>query len=158
MTVEKKRRQLTVNLGEFHDAFLELAAKYAVKPATLAAAILKQSVSDEIQNGDKKIALLITPNNSKAVHQHLRLREDELKVLDEYSSIMGQTRHQALVGLVRAITVNEPQFTIGEIESLEKSNYELHKIGVNLNQIAHKTNMLDLEKFKIRKLKSLCNL
>ena len=37
MTVEKKRRQLTVNLGEFHDAFLELAAKYAVKPATLAA-------------------------------------------------------------------------------------------------------------------------
>lgn len=108
MTVEKKRRQLTVNLGEFHDAFLELAAKYAVKPATLAAAILKQSVSDEIQNGDKKIALLITPNNSKAVHQHLRLREDELKVLDEYSSIMGQTRHQALVGLVRAITVNEP--------------------------------------------------
>ena len=61
---------------------------------------------------------------------------------------MGQTRHQAIVGLVRAITVNEPQFTIGEIESLEKSNYELHKIGVNLNQIAHKTNMLDLEKFK----------
>lgn len=148
MTVEKKRRQLTVNLGEFHDAFLELATKYAVKPATLAAAILKQAVSDEIQNGDKKIALLITPNNSKAVHQHLRLREDELRVLDEYSAIMGQTRHQALVGLVRAITVNEPQFTIGEIESLEKSNYELHKIGVNLNQIAHKTNMLDLEKFK----------
>lgn len=147
MAVEKKRRQLTVNLGEYHDAFLELAAKYAVKPATLAAAILKQAVSDEIQNGDKKIALLITPNNSKAVHQHLRLREDELKVLDEYSSIMGQTRHQALVGLVRAITVNEPQFTIGEIEQLDRSNYELHKIGVNLNQIAHRTNTVDFKNF-----------
>ena len=26
--------------------------------------------------------------------------------------------------------------------------YQVNKIGVNLNQIAHKTNMLDLEKFK----------
>lgn len=58
---------------------------------------------------------------------------------------MGQTRHQALVGLVRAITVNEPQFTIGEIEQLDRSNYELHKIGVNLNQIAHRTNTVDLK-------------
>lgn len=60
---------------------------------------------------------------------------------------MGQTRHQALVGLVRAITVNEPQFTIGEIEQLDRSNYELHKIGVNLNQIAHRTNTVDFKNF-----------
>ena len=61
---------------------------------------------------------------------------------------MGQTRHQALIGLVRAMTVNEPQFTIGELESLESSNYELHKIGVNLNQIAHKINSMELDEFK----------
>ena len=144
----KKRCRLAIDLGEHHEAFLELAKKYDVKPATLAAIIIKQAISDEVQNGDKRIACLIPAATNNTSHQHLRLREDELKVLDEYSSIMGQTRHQALVGLVRAITVNEPQFTIGEIESLEKSNYELHKIGVNLNQIAHKTNMLDLEKFK----------
>ena len=60
---------------------------------------------------------------------------------------MGQTRHQALVGLVRAITVNEPQFTIGEIEQLDRSNFELHKIGVNLNQIAHRTNTVDFKNF-----------
>ena len=148
MTEQKKRKQLTVNLGEHHDAFIKLAESYKVKPATLASMIIKQTVSEEIQSGNKKLAELIFPTKSKKVHQHLRLREDELKVLDEYASIMGQTLHQALIGLVRAMTVNEPQFTIGELESLENSNYELHKIGVNLNQIAHKINSMELDEFK----------
>lgn len=147
MEESKKRRQITVNLGEHHDAFLELAKKYDVKPATLAAIIIKQAISDEVQNGDKRIANLIPSPTNNTSHQHLRLRSDELKILDEYASIMGQTRHQALVGLVRAITVNEPQFTIGEIEQLDRSNFELHKIGVNLNQIAHRTNTVDFKNF-----------
>lgn len=143
----KKRCRLAIDLGEHHEAFLELAKKYDVKPATLAAIIIKQVISDEVQNGDKRIACLIPAATNNTSHQHLRLRADELKILDEYASIMGQTRHQALVGLVRAITVNEPQFTIGEIEQLDRSNYELHKIGVNLNQIAHRTNTVDFKNF-----------
>ena len=33
----KKRCRLAIDLGEHHEAFLELAKKYDVKPATLAA-------------------------------------------------------------------------------------------------------------------------
>lgn len=97
-------------------------------------------------------------SNSK--HQHILLREDELAKLDRYAFIMGLTRHQAIIGIIRSVIAEEPQFTTGEIEQLAKSNYELHKIGVNLNQVAHQTNTVDLSNFadpNAKELKLLFN-
>ena len=88
----------------------------------------------------------------------LRLREDEVRLLDQYAMIMGLTRHQALVGLVRALVVDEPQFTIGEMEALNASNYDLRKLGVNVNQIAHHVNMLSKEKVSELNSKQLSEL
>lgn len=73
---------------------------------------------------------------------------------------MGMTRHQAIIGIIRSVIADEPQFTTGEIEQLAKSNYELHKLGVNLNQIAHRTNTVDFSNFTDKnkeELKTLFN-
>lgn len=105
----------------------------------------------------QNITELVPVTGKVVLHQHLRLREDEVRLLDQYAMIMGLTRHQALVGLVRALVVDEPQFTIGEMEALNASNYDL-QLGVNVNQIAHHVNMLSKEKVSELNSKQLSEL
>ena len=51
-----------------------------------------------------------------------------------------KNRNQTLIAIIRSFVANEPQYTQEEIVVLRESNSELRKIGVNLNQIAHRTN------------------
>lgn len=118
-------------------------------------------VQEEVRiSDDPQIKNLVTTAKSNSKHQHILLREDELAKLDRYAFIMGMTRHQAIIGIIRSVIADEPQFTTGEIEQLAKSNYELHKLGVNLNQIAHRTNTVDFSNFTDKneeELKTLFN-
>jgi ribosomal protein S13 len=158
---DKKRKKLTVSLGSDHDAWIALSKKYGVKPSTLAALVLKDLIEKDEKDADVKtqnITELVPVTGKVVLHQHLRLREDEVRLLDQYAMIMGLTRHQALVGLVRALVVDEPQFTIGEMEALNASNYDLRKLGVNVNQIAHHVNMLSKEKVSELNSKQLSEL
>ena len=122
---DKKRKKLTVSLGSDHDAWIALSKKYGVKPSTLAALVLKDLIEKDEKDADVKtqnITELVPVTGKVVLHQHLRLREDEVRLLDQYAMIMGLTRHQALVGLVRALVVDEPQFTIVRYFSVPKNN------------------------------------
>lgn len=160
---KQKRKKLTVSLGREHDDWIDLSQKYGVKPSTLAALVLKDLIKKDTKDTDVKtnsITELVPVTGKVVLHQHLRLREDEVKLLDQYAMIMNVTRHEALVGLVRALVVDEPQFTSGEIEALNTSNYDLRKLGVNVNQIAHHVNMLSedtINKLDSKQLADLLN-
>ena len=138
-----------------------MCKKQDCKPSALASYILKSMVQEEVRiSDDPQIKNLVTTAKSNSKHQHILLREDELAKLDRYAFIMGMTRHQAIIGIIRSVIADEPQFTTGEIEQLAKSNYELHKLGVNLNQIAHRTNTVDFSNFTDKnkeELKTLFN-
>ena len=150
---------MSIDLGTYHKAWSALASKYGQKPASFAAAVLKSVIDqDEPTKLDPNLKNLMPDANQQKTHQHLLLREDKIRVLDQYAMIMGLTRHQALVGIIRAITVNQPQFTLGEIQQLDDSNFQLRKLGVNLNQIAHRTNTVSFEKFSSKDKETLIDL
>ena len=152
-----KRCRLSVSLGAQYKAFVSMCKKQDCKPSALASYILKSMVQEEVRiSDDPQIKNLVTTAKSNSKHQHILLREDELAKLDRYAFIMGMTRHQAIIGIIRSVIADEPQFTTGEIEQLAKSNYELH----NLNQIAHRTNTVDFSNFtdhNAEELKTLFN-
>ena len=156
-----KRCRLSVSLGAQYEAFVSMCKKQDCKPSALASYILKSMGQEEVRiSEDPQIKNLVTTAKSNSKHQHILLREDELAKLDRYAFIMGMTRHQAIIGIIRSVIADEPQFTTGEIEQLAKSNYELHKLGVNLNQIAHRTNTVDFSNFTDKnkeELKTLFN-
>lgn len=156
-----KRCRLSVSLGAQYETFVSMCKKQDCKPSALASYILKSMVQEEVRiSDDPQIKNLVTTAKSNSKHQHILLREDELAKLDRYAFIMGMTRHQAIIGIIRSVIADEPQFTTGEIEQLAKSNYELHKLGVNLNQIAHRTNTVDFSNFTDKnkeELKTLFN-
>lgn len=156
-----KRCRLSVSLGAQYEAFVSMCKKQDCKPSALASYILKSMAQEEVRiSDDPQIKNLVTTAKSNSKHQHILLREDELAKLDRYAFIMGMTRHQAIIGIIRSVIADEPQFTTGEIEQLAKSNYELHKLGVNLNQIAHRTNTVDFSNFTDKnkeELKTLFN-
>ncbi len=57
-----------------------------------------------------------------------------------------KNRNQTLIAIIRSFVANEPQYTHEEIVVLRDSNSELRKIGVNLNQIAHRTNSINFDR------------
>ena len=42
--IKKQRKQLSINLGEYHDEWLELSKKFNVRPATFAAALIRNAI------------------------------------------------------------------------------------------------------------------
>ena len=44
-----KRKQLTLNLGNYHDQWLTISNELGVKPATLAAAVIKAALDEHLQ-------------------------------------------------------------------------------------------------------------
>ena len=88
--------------------------------------MIKEEINKSKEKLNSELVTLLPKQDSKVYDQRLRLREDEIQVLYQYAQIMELSRHKAFVGVVRSI---------GEIQELSQSNFELNKIGVNLNQL-----------------------
>lgn len=150
MSNEQKRQRININLGSDHQTWLNLASEFQVKPTTLAAALLKSVIAEynEGKTSDikKSIAMYVSPSNSSTKEIKLRLHEDEIAALDLFADKIGKNRHQALIAIIRSFVASETQFSLDEIDTLRASNLELNHIGVNLNQIAHRTNTVDFDR------------
>ena len=148
--IKKQRKQLSINLGEYHDEWLELSKQFNVRPATFAAALIRNAIeAHKLQQWDASDlkALADYLSSEKKKEFKVILRRDELAALDRFAGHMGISKTQAIRTLIRYFTANEPQYTLDETDALEKSNGELRMIGVNLNQIAHKVNSMDVKRF-----------
>ena len=145
-----KRKQLTLNLGNYHDQWLTISNELGVKPATLAAAVIKAALDEHLQqqqgNIEKKSLESFLPPKGAKKDVRLYLNVDELAAVDRMADQLYKNRNQTLIAIIRSFVANEPQYTHEEIVVLRDSNSELRKIGVNLNQIAHRTNSIDFDR------------
>lgn len=137
------RKKLTLDMGEQHDAWQRFAASHGERPATLARKVLLL-VLKEHQAADAPAK----PTDCGKRGIFIRLNADELAHLDSYAQQMKCTRSKAIIGIIRAAIAAEPQFSGDEIKELSRSNYQLAKIGVNLNQITRRLNGLNLSDFR----------
>ena len=147
---KKKRKQLSINLGSYHDEWIKISRQYNVRPATFAAALIKSSIASSKlqQNNDsylKGLAEYLSPEETH--HFKVILRKDEVAALDRFAAHLGLSKTQAIRALTKYFTTNEPQYTLDELDALETSNEEMRMIGVNLNQIARKVNSMDVKRF-----------
>lgn len=144
-----KRKQLTLNLGNYHDQWLTISNELGVKPATLAAAVIKAALDEHLQqqgNIEKKSLESFLPPKGAKKDVRLYLNVDELAAVDRMADQLYKSRNQTLIDIIRSFVANEPQYTQDEIVVLRDSNSELRKMGVNLNQIAHRTNSIDFDR------------
>lgn len=144
-----KRKQLTLNLGNYHDQWLTISNELGVKPATLAAAVIKAALDEHLQqqgNIEKKSLESFLPPKGAKKDVSLYLNVDELAAVDRMADQLHKSRNQTLIAIIRSFVANEPQYTQDEIVVLRDSNSELRKMGVNLNQIAHRTNSIDFDR------------
>lgn len=139
------RNRLSIDLGDQHDAWIELCRKFEQRPATLAREVLRDLVICERAKCSDIIQELIKMSHAqpdKAIKQRISLRPDEIEALDRYSSELGIKRHDALVRIVRDFVANEPQFSKKEIEALQFSNKNMRDCAVSLSEMGKKINSL----------------
>ena len=144
-----KRKQLTLNLGNYHDQWHTISNELGVKPATLASAVIKAALDEHLQqqgNIEKKSLESFLPPKGAKKDVRLYLNVDELAAVDRMADQLYKNRNQTLIAIIRSFVANEPQYTQDEIVVLRDSNSELRKMGVNLNQIAHRTNSIDFDR------------
>lgn len=152
------RNRLSIDLGDQHDAWLELSRRFEQRPATLAREVLRDLIICERAKCSDIIRELIKMSHAKsdkAVKQRISLRADEIEALDRYARELGIKRHDALVRIVRDFVANEPQFSKKELEALQLSNKNMTDCAVSLSKMGRKINSLAKDKAYYEDLKSL---
>lgn len=103
---------------------------------------LLRIVVDELVNGKCQDASIQNVDmNSDMERIEIRLPSDVVRLLEVRAENRLSSRNYYLASLVYE-DLARPQLQIDEIEVLRRSNYELAKIGTNLNQVARAFNLL----------------
>ena len=105
--------------------------------------LIRFLIANEIKNFDESTVEI----NFKGKKERITfsLPQDAARALDEICERRISTRSQFVSYLVYE-AIRNPQLLTDEIETLRRSNYQLAKIGSNLNQIARTFNILVLDK------------
>lgn len=152
------RNRLSIDLGDQHDAWIELSRRFEQRPATLAREVLRDLIICERAKCRDIIRELIKKSHAKpdkAVKQRISLRADEIEALDRYARELGVKRHDALVRIVRDFVANEPQFSKKELEALQQSNKSMTDCALSLSEMGRKINSLAKDKAYYEDLKPL---
>lgn len=138
------RKQLTINLGEDHDDWVQISRDLKKRPATLARNVLRELIKDyKDAKTEKKILKVSSCIREEQKSLHLRLNNAELAMLESYAAQYGYSKPRAAIAILRSFLKKEVQFTIAEREALRESNSLIRSIGVNLNQIAKSINKIN---------------
>lgn len=144
-----KRRQITVNLGTAFEGWVKLSQKLNTRPATLAAHVLRFFLE---QNKIPVDDFQLVPVKAKR-GLYLRLNDEELEYVELLAAKLKKSRQQAIIALIESILKNNPLINEDAEKELRESNYQLCRIGVNLNQITRFFNSMDKSKIHDEKLK-----
>ncbi|UZA49955.1 hypothetical protein LP100_14040 (plasmid) [Moraxella bovis] len=120
---------------------------------------------EQVQNHNKAIQEAKSQNNhdlaKKLSRKKLGIKKQRLQlsipIYDyEYLEQLAQNSHSSIQYYTTVIILehlySQKRLLGNEIEVLKKSNYELYKIGVNVNQIAKANNAGDMIELPINKL------
>nr|WP_176451265.1 hypothetical protein [Moraxella bovis] len=123
------------------------------------------NTKEQIQNHNKAIQEAKSQNNhdlaKKISRKKLGIKKQRLQlsipIYDyEYLEQLAQNSHSSIQYYTKVIILDylysKKRLLGSEIEVLKKSNYELYKIGVNVNQIAKANNAGDMIELPINQL------
>jgi tRNA U34 5-carboxymethylaminomethyl modifying enzyme MnmG/GidA len=152
------RHRLSIDLGDQHEAWINICKKYKQRPSTMAREVLLDVMIGERANFSKIIEDLKKISHAEAdkvIKQRVSLRADEIAALDRFAQIMEVKRHDALVMIIREFVANEPHFTYDEISAVQRSNRYMRMCTTNLNEMAKKINSLAKDEVYYDDIKSL---
>ncbi len=86
------------------------------------------------------------PDSNKKQRLQFSLKESHFNILLERAKLTDSSPQHYIIRLVLNDLTDANILLGNEIEQLKKSNYELHKIGVNINQIAKAINAGEKDK------------
>ena len=113
---------------------------------------LELEINSKIKNGEniKNDHLLnIETKSDKKKRVQFSLLEHDYNNLKKLADITDTSIHYYIIRLILKDLYGENRLLGNQIEELRKSNYELHKIGVNINQIARALNSGESDNIKI---------
>ena len=79
--------------------------------------------------------------NSIADRLEIRLSKANKTTLETLAKTEGMSINSYISLLLHGYVTKEPQLTTNEVQAIRESNYQLYKIGNNLNQVAKALNM-----------------
>ncbi|MDQ1817798.1 plasmid mobilization relaxosome protein MobC [Massilia sp. CCM 9210] len=107
------------------------------------ASLMVRHLIAESINRDKEVDINKIDLSVKTTRVHLRFPASVLEELERRSEQRLSSRNY-FIGTLVYKALSKPQLLGDEIEVLRRSNYELTKIGTNLNQVAKAFNLLVL--------------
>ena len=152
------RHRLSIDLGDQHEAWINICKKYKQRPSPMAREVLLDVMIGERANFSKIIEDLKKISHAEAdkvIKQRVSLRADDIAALDRFAQIMEVKRHDALVMIIREFVANEPHFTYDEISAVQRSNRYMRMCTTNLNEMAKKINSLAKDEVYYDDIKSL---
>lgn len=137
-------------LTEDQKIFLESYAQTHLGTPVIAKAILGL-INEKMNEGNIKITKVIDTQSKNKIKKRIQisLKESEYELLEDKAKIVDTSIQYYIIRLILKDLYNENRLLGNEIEQLRKSNYELHKIGVNINQIAKSINSGEQNKFNL---------
>ena len=138
-------------LSDQHKDFLYAYAQKELGSKSRTKAIL-HLIDEKIKNGEniKNDHLLnIETKSDKKKRVQFSLLEHDYNNLKKLADITDTSIHYYIIRLILKDLYGENRLLGNQIEELRKSNYELHKIGVNINQIARALNSGESDNIKI---------
>lgn len=104
--------------------------------------IVRKLIADHLSKGKQFSDESIKFNDEEKTRRiELRLPESVINEIEKRAEMRFSDRNYFIKSLIYA-ELGNPQLQGDEIETLRKSNYEMSKIGTNLNQIAKTFNTL----------------
>ncbi|MBN6206123.1 plasmid mobilization relaxosome protein MobC [Ralstonia pickettii] len=137
--MEKKRdTRITVDLLEHKQAWLD----YCEARGTTPSAAFRQIVQSLLTKQGEPPALAVASDEPEkaTVRKKISLTPSEASHVEAVAQAEGFSSTRWIVALIRSRLTQAPQFGQRELELLAESNYQLLKIGSNLNQITKALN------------------
>lgn len=103
----------------------------------------------------KKPVNTINSIDEKNQRHVIRISKASSVRLAELAKSEGMSVNRYIIMLLHAHLHKEPTLTMNEVKAVQHSNYQLYKIGVNINQIAKALNSLQSANLSSRFLKQL---
>ncbi|MDB0516273.1 MobC family plasmid mobilization relaxosome protein [Ralstonia solanacearum] len=137
--MEKKRdTRITVDLLEHKQAWLDYCESHGTTPS----AAFRQIVQSLLRAQPEAPSLTIVDHEPEkaTVRKKISLTPSEVEQIEAVASAEGFSSSRWIVALIRARLTGTPQPGQQELEALARSNWQLLRIGRNLNQIAKALN------------------
>lgn len=102
---------------------------------------VRQLIGKALAKSESPALNLSKEDNNDSVRVELRLPRRAVEELDKRAEAVFSPRNYYLTSIILS-SIGNPQLQGAEIETLRRSNFELSKIGTNMNQIAKAFNVL----------------